>query len=114
VVGCERRKYRRLPVGFGISCRRADAVAGRSHSGRTVNVGPGGLYFQTREDVFQPGDLLDVKLSIPPTMGLLESGGQISGLARVLRTEGLPPRASGVPEGYGVALEFCQSLRLRT
>jgi hypothetical protein len=82
----EKRKFELLPVTLDLSCRKVSSTAEKSHAGCTVNVSPGGLYFETTNDVFKPGNLLKVELSIPPTTGLLEFGGRISGFGRVLRT----------------------------
>ena len=111
----ERRKYRRLPIRLDLSCREVGLVAEKFHTGRTVNVSPGGLYFETADKVFKPGEHITVKLSIPPTTGLLESGGSISGMAKVLRTDIVSSsrKDTGSSSGrYGVALEFTQSPKL--
>ena len=109
----ERRKYKRLGAKFDISCREVGSEAERAHTGSTVNVGTGGLYFETKEISFKPGSLLEVELSIPPKRGLLEFGGRISGFARVLRTDSVSAEGTALVSGkYGVALQFCRSLRL--
>lgn len=117
----EKRKYQRLPIGLDLSCRKVGSTAEKWHSGRMMNVSPGGLYFQTDSGAFKPGSLLDVKLSIPPTTGLLEYGGRISGFARVLRADDIgsaedrparPHRPGLSSARYGVAAEFCHSLKL--
>lgn len=117
----EKRKYQRLPIRLDLSCRKVGSTTEKWHSGRMMNVSPGGLYFQTSAGTFKPGSLLDVKLSIPPTTGLLEYGGRISGFARVLRADDIGPAESGPGHfrggslscaRYGVAAEFCHSLKL--
>ncbi len=105
--GTERRKYKRLGAKFDISCREVGSATERAHTGRTVNVSPGGLYFETQSATFKPGSLLEVELSIPPRRGLLEFGGRISGFARVLRTNNIYESARGTDltfGKYGVAL----------
>lgn len=110
-----KRKYKRLPIKLDLSYCKVDSTAKKSHTGHTVNVSPVGLYFETATDVFKPGSLLKVELSIPPTTGLLESGVSISGLGKVLRTHTISgshtdtklPSVKSV-----VALEFCQPLKL--
>jgi hypothetical protein len=109
----EKRKYKRLDIELDLSCRNVSSTAEKSHTGQTVNVSPGGLYFETGEGVFEPDNLLKVELSIPPTSGLLESGGRICGFAKVLRTEDIPTNAGLVSGRYGVAVEFCRSPKLR-
>lgn len=115
--GTERRKYKRLGAKFDISCREVGSATERAHTGRTVNVSPGGLYFETQSATFKQGSLLEVELSIPPRRGLLEFGGRISGFARVLRTNNIYEFARGTDltvGKYGVALQFCRSPRLCT
>jgi len=111
----EKRKYKRLPIKLDLSYRKVDSTAKKSHTGCTVNVSPCGLYFETAADIFKPGSLLKVELSIPPTTGLLESGGSISGLGKVLRAHTISgsrtdTKLSSVRSG--VALEFCRPLKL--
>ena len=111
----ERRKYKRLGVKFDIFCREAGSTTEQSHTGCTVNVAPGGLYFETESSTFKPGCLLEVELSIPPRRGLLEFGGKISAFARVLRTDNICGSAAGtnLSSGiFGVAVQFCRSLKL--
>lgn len=115
--GTEKRKYKRLPVVLDLSCRKVGSAAELLHTGRTVNVSPGGLYFETATEMFELGNLLRVELSIPPTTGLLEFGGRISGLARVFRTCSICnscTSANSRSGRYGVALEFCRSPKLCT
>ena len=109
---CERRKYRRLAVTLDLSCRKVGSSTQQFYTGHTVNVSPGGLYFETATDAFEQKDLLKLEFAIPPTEGLLEFGGRISGLGRVLRTHNI--RDCRSPTKYGVALEFCQSPKLST
>jgi hypothetical protein len=112
----EKRKYKRLPIKLVLSCRKVDLPGKESHTGSTTNVSPGGLYFETATNMFKPGHLLSVDLSIPPTTGLLESGGSISGLGKVLRTHTIRSSRTESEEPSlrsGVALEFCQPLKLR-
>jgi hypothetical protein len=106
----EKRKFKRLPIALGLSCRKVGSTAEKLHKGCTVNVSPGGLYFVTADDAFMPGNLLKVELSIPPTAGLLEFGGKIAAFAKVLRTSNLSDTLSS--NKYGVALQFCQSPKL--
>ncbi len=111
----EKRKFKRLPIKLDLSYRKVDSTAKKSHAGCTVNVSPGGLYFETAADVFKLGSLLKVELSIPPTSGLLEFGGSISGLGKVLRAYIIsgPRTDTKLPSvRSGVALEFCQPLKL--
>ncbi|MBN1393175.1 MAG: PilZ domain-containing protein [Sedimentisphaerales bacterium] len=103
----EKRNFRRLPITLDLSCRKVGSEEEQFHKGRTINVSPGGLYFETSENLFTQGDLLKVELSIPPTAGLLEFGGRISGFGKVLRTSCIC-----VSGKYGTALEFCRPPKL--
>ena len=108
----DRRKYRRLALKLDISCRKVGCPRHKPHVGCTGNVSPGGLYFETVEASFRPGDLLTVELSIPPTVGLLEFGGKIAGVGNVLRTHKTKLASEFSSDRYGVALEFCRSPKL--
>ena len=112
--GFERRRHRRLGASFDLSCRKVGIPAEQFCTGCTVNVAPGGLYFEATETVFEPGDLAEVRLSVPPTASLLERGGMIAGPARVLRTDNL--RRSHIrgqlAAVQGVAVEFCRPPKL--
>lgn len=113
----ERRKYKRLPVKLDLSCRKVGSTAEKLYTGYTINASAGGLYFEITADAFKPGNLLRIELSIPPTTGLLEFGGRISGFAKVLRTNSICDfhKDSNLSSGrYGVALEFCQAPKLST
>jgi len=101
----EKRRHRRLGAQYNISCRKVGSTTQISYDGHTINVSPGGLYFETAIGIFEQGNLLKVELSIPPTSGLLEFGGKIAGFAKVLRTDSACGR-------YGVALEFCRPPKL--
>jgi hypothetical protein len=109
----ERRKYKRLGAKYNISCREVGSTTEGTHKGCTVNIGTGGLYFESEDVSFKAGSLLEVELSIPPKRGLLEFGGKISGFARVLRTDHVSSEGTSLASGkYGVALQFCRSPRL--
>jgi len=113
--GSEKRKYRRLGAKFDISCRKVGSTEEKSYRGCTMNVSSGGLYFATAAATFKPGNLLELTLSIPPTAGILEFGGRISGFARVLRTDNFhvsPVDTGSSSARYGVALQFCRPPRL--
>lgn len=115
--GSERRKYRRLGARFEMSYSKIGSQIEEFQSGRTINISPGGMYFEVTAGTFEPGTLLKVELSIPPTSGQLEFGGRISGFARVLRTDAIrefSPNTNSSSKGCTVALEFCRPLKLET
>lgn len=112
--GFEKRKYKRLPIRLALSCCKIGSSAENVYTGYTLNVCPGGVYFETAADALKPGNLVEVELAIPPTAGLLELGGRISGLAKVLRTNEVCADSAQSCGNYGVALQFCQSPKLCT
>lgn len=111
----ERRKYKRWPIRLTLSCCKMGTAGEKSYRGCTINVSPGGLYFETLAGIFKPGKLIKIELSIPPTAGVLEFGGMISGFANVLRTINIRDSHTKTklsPGRYGVAVEFCQRPKL--
>jgi hypothetical protein len=113
--GPERRTYKRSRKELALSYRKIAPTDQISHGGQTSNVSPGGLYFRTRSTTLKPGNLVAVEVSIPPTAGVLEFGGKISGLARVLRAHkicDLGPDVHSPAGTCGVAVEFCQRPKL--
>ena len=109
----EKRRHRRLGAQYNISCRKVGSTAHRFYDGHTINVSPDGLYFETATGIFEQGNLLKVELSIPPTSGLLEFGGRISGFARILRTDiNSDADADSTSGKHGIAVQFCRSPRL--
>ena len=112
----EKRRFKRLAAKFDLSCFKVDATQETLYTGRTVNVSPGGLYFETAADSFSTGNLLRIELSIPPKAGQLDYGGRISAFAKVLRTETIDSTNGVHPSynKYGIALEFCRSPKLCT
>ena len=107
----ERRKSRRLGARFNLSYRQVGSSTNQAHTGRTVNVATGGLYFETQDERLKPGSLLEVELSIPPERGVLEFGGRISGFAKVLRAEIISEEDS-TSNKLGVAAQFCRTPNL--
>jgi hypothetical protein len=105
----EKRKHRRLLVKLNILCWKVGFQGDEILKGTTLNVSTGGVFFQTTRSNLNKGDLLNVKLDVPPQSGLLEFGGTMSSLGRVLRTNQIGDSAVNTNEQYGVAVEFCQS-----
>ncbi|MBL7152522.1 MAG: PilZ domain-containing protein [Phycisphaerae bacterium] len=106
--GLEKRRHRRIAIRLSLLCRRVGVEMPKLHTGRVVNVGTGGAYFETAATEFKPGNLTEVRLLVPPESGRLELGGTISTIATVVRTETLPTSRAGLRASplYGVALEF--------
>lgn len=119
----DKRRYPRREIELDLLCRKVGSTTEKWHNGRTTNISPSGLYFQTESGgVFKPGVLVNVELSIPPTTGLLEYVGRVSGFARVLRADEVNTAEnglSGIRRGglssasamYGIAAEFCYPIR---
>lgn len=100
----EKRKHIRLSIELEVVCSKVDNDADEFHIGKTVDVSTGGLSFDIFADHFQPGHLLNIELSIPPTKGLMELGGRLSASAKVLRTTPTDPAS----HKKRVAIQFCQ------
>jgi hypothetical protein len=113
----DKRRFKRLTAKFDLSCFKVGPTAEKIYTGRTVNVSPGGLYFETSADIFSTGNLLRIELSILPKAGQLDYGGRISAFAKVLRAETINRIHNALHSShsrYGVALEFCRSPKLST
>lgn len=106
----EKRKHKRLAVKLGLTCSDISSLVEKNHTGQTVNVSPGGMFFETTSEGIKAGGLLKVKLQIPPTEGLLEFGGRISSIAKVKRTINICE--TPYCQKQGVALEFCDHPKL--
>ena len=111
----ERRKYQRLPIRLHLLCCKMGTAGEKSYRGCTINVSPGGLYFETPAGIFKPGKLIKIELLIPSKAGVLEFGGLISGFANVLRTINIRDSHTKTrlfTGRYGVAVEFCRPPKL--
>lgn len=111
----ERREFGRSSIKLALSYRRVGPAGQRSHRGYTLNVSPGGLYFRAPAPTPKQGNLLHIELSIPPTAGILEFGGKLSGFARVLRAQSIRDSYTGTDlpsNDCEVAVEFCQRPKL--
>jgi hypothetical protein len=110
----DRRRHKRMPVKFSVLCQKVGLSDGRFYSGNTVNVSPGGMLVEVANSQIKDGELMSVEMTVPPTEGLLEYGGSFSGYARVIRVD--QPQAARpaiLSHASAVALEFCESPRLR-
>jgi hypothetical protein len=113
IMESDRRKHKRLPVKFSVLCQKVGLSDGRFYSGNTVNVSPGGMLVEVANSQIKDGELMSVEMTVPPTEGLLEYGGSFSGYARVIRVDQPQERPAVVTHASSVALEFCESPRLR-
>jgi len=113
----ERRQHERLPIKFALSCRRVTSKTNYPRRGFTSNISTGGVCFEMVAQAFKPGDFVKIDFLVPPTVGVLESGGEITAFVKVLRTQNLINSSSSKDDVSGrfkVAAQFCQSPRLST
>ena len=110
----DRRRHGRFPLKLSIFCQRVGQPGGKLFTGRTIDVGPGGILVEMKSHELQDGELVSVEMTVPPTEGLLEFGGSFSSYARVVRVhpEG-DIAAVETPFSKVIALEFCDSPKLR-
>ncbi len=109
----ERRKHRRLQMHLPLEFSRvAEPSAGQYHS-VSRDVSTGGIYFETAMDELRKGELLDIKMTIPPGEGHFPYQGRVSSIARVVRTQkpsASAQRTANLRMGVGVA--FRESFKL--
>ena len=113
--GFERRRFKRLGINYCITFSDVGSITEEFKFGDVVNAGSGGLFFKIKDNILEPGNLLKIKLTIPPTPGLLEYGGKVGGFVRVLRVDeivNLERADNSSSDKYGIAVEFCRPLRL--
>ena len=114
-MNSERRKHKRIPLKFTVLCQKVGLSDGRLYSGNTVNISPGGMLVEVNQSPLRDGELVSVEMTVPPTEGLLEYGGRFSSYARVIRIADNPmdSSVSNSFNGNEIAMEFCESPRLR-
>ncbi|MHC4478503.1 MAG: PilZ domain-containing protein, partial [Planctomycetota bacterium] len=110
----DKRRHKRSQLNLDLSCRRIDADPQEAHVGRTLNVSTGGLYFETSAPALKPGNLIRIDLAIPPSPGLLQFGGKLRSLAKVLRTETLARQGDLRTVKHRIAVQFCRGPKLST
>lgn len=106
----DRRRHRRFPLKLSIFCQKVGLSGGELVSGKTVNVGPGGMLVEVDSGKVIEGELLSVEMAVPPMEGLLDFGGSLSNHARVVRAT----NDHDEDDAKVIALEFCDSPKLRT
>ena len=111
----DRRQHERLVLNLSVMCQKVGSSGGSVYTGRTINVSPGGLLLEINGSNLCDGELVSIDMSVPPTEGLLEYGGMFNSYARVVRVsrsnQNQTPKVGSLPEI--IALEFCESPRLR-
>ncbi len=109
----ERRKHKRIPLKFTVLCQKVGLSDGRLYSGNTVNVSPGGMLVEVNQPHLRDGELVSIEMTVPPTEGLLEYGGRFSSYARIIRVINDIDSTQSCSLGNVIAMEFCESPRLR-
>ncbi len=110
-----RRTHQRLPLRLTVICQKVGYASGGFYTASTVNVSSGGMLLEVNSGDLREGELLSVDMPVPPTEGLLEFGGRFAAYARVIRVNSRSSADSDPKAGPArtIALEFCQSPKLR-
>jgi len=106
----DRRSARRISVQLDVVYRKAGPIVGQPRYATTLDVGVGGACFRTADDSLRVGMILEVELRVQPRAGVLETGGSMTGLAQVLRTQPSPPAPErpGPDKAFLIAVKFCR------
>ena len=112
--GFEKRKDRRLEIKLNLLCSGPEMRKPKLHTGTVINIASGGLYFETAESRFEPGNLTEVSIEVPSQAGGLDFGETMRTTATVVRAEILESSRAGMRDLplHGVALQFCDRPRL--
>jgi len=105
----ERRADRRIDLRLPIECRRPGPSGSLVVRTRTSNISSGGMFLELDSADFEPGDLVEVGLCIPPSEGIAAHPGRAQCRARVLRVQPLGGDADR--RRCGVAACFLDRLR---
>ena len=110
-----RRTHQRLPLRLTVICQKVGYASSGVYSGSTVNVSSGGMLLEVNSGDLREGELLSVDMPVPPTEGLVEFGGRFAAYARVIRVDSRLIADTDPIAGSArtIALEFCQSPKLR-
>jgi len=108
-----RRTHQRLPLRLSVICQKVGYAPDGIYSGNTVNVSGGGMLLEVNSRDLYEGELLSVEMPVPPTEGLLEFGGRFASYARIVRVDSASGGEVGCRPVRTIALEFCQSPKLR-
>jgi hypothetical protein len=108
-----RRTHPRLSLRLDVVCQKVGQGTCIC-TGNTVNVSPSGMLLEVNTAQRNEGELVSVEMCVPPTEGLLEFGGRFDTYARVVRSDlEAETHRRFTACGRRVALEFCQSPKLR-
>ncbi len=103
----ENRRYKRLPLKLSAVCNKVGIDGGVSVLiGETINVSTGGLLAEIGGEDLSVGDTLSIRMTLPPSSGLMERGGRMNAHAKVLRIYHKKDAQSEKYQRY-VAMQFC-------
>jgi len=72
-------------------CHRPGRV-GQFHKGRSINISTSGILFEAADHDFKHEDIINLELSIPPDINMLDYGGRLKSLAKVIRVIPAAPK----------------------
>jgi len=112
--GEDKRRHHRLPLRLEVLFRRIAPSSAGACSGRTLNVSTGGMLVEIndRGHDYRTGELLSIDMSVEPGEGMLEYGGELSNLARIVRIRTAPGRGRKYAKRQ-IALQFCEPPKLK-
>jgi hypothetical protein len=112
--GEDRRRHRRLPLRLEVLFKRVGSSAADTRSGKTLNVSTGGMLVEinSHEHNYRTDDLLSIDMSVEPSGGTLEYGGELSNHARIARIRTAPGHGRKNPKTQ-IALQFCEPPKLK-
>ena len=103
----ENRRHKRLPLKLSAVCNRVGIDGGVSILiGETINVSTGGLLVEVGGEELSVGDTLSLRMTLPPSSGLMERGGRMNAHAQVLRVFHKENPQNNKYQRY-VAMQFC-------
>lgn len=114
----ESRKHSRLAMRLTTVCNKLGLESGDCFFiGTTVNISTGGLLIKTSHDNVNVGDTVSLKMTVPPSSGLLEKGGRLTAHAKVKRIEksdkpDLSHAEKTKDELTEIAMQFCDCPKL--
>lgn len=107
----DRRRHQRLDLHLPVEFRQHRPDGEYVLRTITRNVGTGGLYFELDSADFQPGDRLDVELTLPPAEGVSPYPGRAATEAEILRIDPIHEKDTPAIRRYGLAARFLEPLR---
>jgi hypothetical protein len=100
-----------MAICLPVECRRIGPTPAVVVRTITQNVSTGGLYLELDQPDFEPGDRLNIELTIPPAEGVGPYTGRAACTAEVLRVEPVDGPAAGQSRRFGIAARFLDRLQ---